>query len=260
VGRSDRGSPLPGGGVPGFGLRACALVLCASASLFGLASSATAGTRPDTVKTGRLSNERTVTRWAHPKREAAIRKHPTRSSHPIVRTHKRTEDGLREVYLLLRSWTDPHGRNWVHIRIPMRPNGQTGWVRGSALGRMHLVRTHLVVDRRHLSAVLYRRGRKIWRSRIGIGKPSTPTPGGHFWIRERLRVQDPHGLYGPWAFGTSAYARISDWPKGGVVGIHGTNEPGLIPGRPSHGCIRMRNRAISRLVHRMPIGTPVRIR
>jgi lipoprotein-anchoring transpeptidase ErfK/SrfK len=45
-----------------------------------------------------------------------------------------------------------------------------------------------------------------------------------------------------------------------VIGIHGTNEPGLIPGYPSHGCIRVPNRAVSRLYRLMPIGTPMRVR
>ena len=67
------------------------------------------------------------------------------------------------------------------------------------------------------------------------------------------------GVYGLWAFGTSAYSVLSDWPGGGVVGIHGTNEPQRIPGRPSHGCVRVPNRAISRLARIMPVGTPVRI-
>ena len=69
----------------------------------------------------------------------------------------------------------------------------------------------------------------------------------------------PHYI-GPLAFGTAAYSKLSEWPGGGVVGIHGTNEPGLIPGRPSHGCIRVRNRAVLRLGKLMPIGTPVLIR
>ena len=56
-----------------------------------------------------------------------------------------------------------------------------------------------------------------------------------------------------------AYSVLSDWPGGGVVGVHGTNEPELIPGRPSHGCVRLRNDKILRLVALMPIGTPVRI-
>jgi lipoprotein-anchoring transpeptidase ErfK/SrfK len=177
-----------------------------------------------------------------------------------VRSRFFTEDGFPNVYLFLRRWTNPHGRTWVHVRIPMRPNGKTGWIREDSFGPVQLVRTRLVVDRRRLRATLYRRGHRIWGTRIGVGKPGTPTPAGHFWIRELFRVTPPGGLYGPWAFGTSDYSTLSDWPKGGVIGIHGTNEPGLIPGRPSHGCIRMLNAAITQLAHRMPIGTPVLIR
>ncbi len=59
---------------------------------------------------------------------------------------------------------------------------------------------------------------------MGVGAPSTPTPTGRFWIRELLSV--PAGtIYGPYAFGTSDYSVLSEWPHGGVVGIHGTNEP-----------------------------------
>jgi lipoprotein-anchoring transpeptidase ErfK/SrfK len=61
--------------------------------------------------------------------------------------------------------------------------------------------------------------------------------------------------------GTAAYSGVlTDWPGGGVIGIHGTNQPGLIPGRPSHGCIRMRNRDIKRLYALTPVGTPLRIK
>lgn len=101
--------------------------------------------------------------------------------------------------------------------------------------------------------------RKVWQSRIGVGAPSTPTPRGRFWIRTRLRNLGGSAIYGPWAFGTGAYSVLSEWPGGGVIGIHGTNQPELIPGRPSHGCIRVTNRDIRRLVRLMPIGTPVRI-
>jgi lipoprotein-anchoring transpeptidase ErfK/SrfK len=83
-------------------------------------------------------------------------------------------------------------------------------------------------------------------STVRIRAPSTrcsTTPAGRFYIRERLRKRRDSPIYGPWAFGTSAYSALSDWPGGGVVGIHGTNQPGLIPGRPSHGCIRVRNPA-----------------
>jgi anaerobic selenocysteine-containing dehydrogenase len=42
--------------------------------------------------------------------------------------------------------------------------------------------------------------------------------------------------------------------------VHFTNAPALIPGRPSHGCIRLRNPDIERLYRLTPVGTPLRIR
>ena len=61
--------------------------------------------------------------------------------------------------------------------------------------------------------------------------------------------------------GTADYSNtLTDWPGGGVIGIHGTNEPQLIPGRPSHGCVRMRNGSILKLARIMPIGTPILIK
>jgi hypothetical protein len=226
------------------------------------AAPARAQPRPEPELAGsvRLSDEETFTAWAHPQHRAPILRLPTRTSRRIARLRYLTENDFPEVYLVLRSFTDPDQRTWLQVRIPMRPNGQMGWVVTSALGPLHLVRTRLVVNRRDLRADLYNSGRRIWRSPIGVGKPSTPTPAGRFWIRERITVPNPRGPFGPEAFGTSAYSSLAGWPGGGVVGIHGTNEPSLIPGRPSHGCIRVPNRSIRRLARLMPIGTPVRIR
>jgi L,D-transpeptidase catalytic domain len=206
-----------------------------------------------------LSNERTVTRVAYVNEQSRIRSGPRSSARTVGRLRYRTEDGPPELYLVLRSHRDSLGHVWLQVRIPRRPNGKRGWVPEESLSALRTVRTFMRIDRRSLRATLYRAGRGVWSSRIGVGKPSTPTPSGHFYIRERLRNLGGAGVYGPWAFGTSAYSRLSDWPGGGVVGIHGTNEPGLIPGRPSHGCIRMPNAKISRLAKLMPVGTPVRI-
>lgn len=207
----------------------------------------------------RLSDGRTFSHWAHSQRESPIRLSPTQSSRRIARTHLLTEDGFPEVYPTLRGFTTDTGKRWLRVRIPMRPNGRTGWVRASALGPLYRSRTRLVVNRDRLRATLYRSGRAIWRSPVGIGAPGTPTPAGSFWIREKFVVWEARGVYGPRAFGTGAYSRLSDWPGGGVIGIHGTGQPWLIPGRPSHGCVRVPNRAIRRLYRLMPVGTPVRI-
>lgn len=209
--------------------------------------------------TVKLSDETTLSRWAHPTARSWIRRAPRTDAHRVTRLRLDTEDAFPNVYLVLRRTTDHAGARWFQIRIPMRPNGRTGWVRDSSLGRLHTVRTRLVVNRGTLHAVLWRNGRRVFRAPVGVGKPGTPTPGGRFWIREKLTVRGHGGLYGPLAFGTAAYASISDWPRGGVVGIHGTNQPSLVPGRPSHGCIRMHNADVLRLGRLMPIGTPLRI-
>jgi L,D-transpeptidase catalytic domain len=207
----------------------------------------------------RLSNERTLSRWAHANLAAKVRVRPSARARSLARLRFQTEDGPPEVYPVLRS-RRVRGALWLQVRIPGRPNGRTGWVRREALSGLKIVRTALRVNRRTLRATLYDRGRKVWSSPIGVGKASTPTPAGRFWIRERLANFGGSSAYGPWAFGTSAYSsQLTDWPGGGVIGLHGTNEPGLIPGRPSHGCIRVPNGAISRLARLMPVGTPVRI-
>ena len=209
----------------------------------------------------RLSNERTLTRWGHTNLIGKVRSKPSERGRTIARLRWNTEDGLPEVYVVLQSRLDDEERVWLQIRVPGRPNGRTGWVREEQLSNLKEVETHLTIDRRTLRATLRKRGRKVWSSPVGIGAPGTVTPKGKFWVRERLRNLGGSPVYGPWAFGTSAYSdTLTDWPGGGVVGIHGTNQPELIPGRPSHGCVRVPNGKIVRLVKLMPVGTPIRIR
>lgn len=208
----------------------------------------------------KLSDEETITRWAHAQETAQIHLSPVTNSRTVARLRFFTEDGAAEVYPVLAARMDSDGRKWLQIRVPKRPNGKTGWVLDEMLSSsLYLVRTQLVIDRTALRAKLLKAGRKIWEAPIGIGAAGTPTPRGQFWIRERLKGLGNGTAYGPWAFGTSAYSNLSDWPGGGVVGIHGTNQPGLIPGRPSHGCVRVRNDKITQLAKLMPIGTPVQI-
>ena len=80
-------------------------------------------------------------------------------------------------------------------------------------------------------------------------------------MREKFKVKSNRALYGTHAIGTSAYApRLTDWPNGGVVGLHGTGQPQILPGRVSNGCVRFRNRDIKRLYRLIPRGTPIEIR
>lgn len=206
-----------------------------------------------------LSDERTLSRWAYPSSRGKIRSAPATAASTVGRLRFYTEDKLPELYLLLMERTDAQGRMWVKIRVPKRPNGGTGWVPRSALGPYQKVTTFLKVDRQALRVTLYKAGKVVMTARVGVGKRGTITPAGNFWIREKFRVKGVP-MYGPFAIGTSAYApTLSDWPNGGVVGLHGTDQPELIPGRPSHGCIRLRNADIIRLYRKLPVGTPLQI-
>jgi len=211
-------------------------------------------------RTRRLSDERRLSRWAHPARLSDIFSRHSAKAPKVGRLRFFTEDGFPEVYLLLREYTDEEGREWVEIRIPKRPNGRVGWVPRDALGPYNVNRFQLIVNRTTLRAALYERGRVVWSARVGVGASNTKTPAGRFWVREKFRFKDTP-VYGTRAIGTSAYApTLSDWPNGGVIGIHGTNQPELIPGRPSHGCIRVKNPDIARLWRIIPLGTPVLVR
>lgn len=238
------------------------IVLAGLAAAALAASPALAVDPPATPKPfyTQLSNRTTFTRWAYTNLDVKVRKSPSAKSRAIGKLHFNTEDRRPEIYLALRMYTDAKGNQWVQTQLPGRPNGRLGWVPREGLGEFHLVHTQVVVDRRKLRLTLYKNGKRILRVPIGVGKGSTPTPGGKSWIRERLNgLGNP--VYGPIAFGTATYSNtLTDWPGGGVVGIHGTNEPNLIPGRPSHGCIRLKNRDIIRLSKKMGPGTPVLIK
>jgi L,D-transpeptidase-like protein len=205
----------------------------------------------------RMSDERTITRVGFPQRLGKIRSAPRRDARTVGHLRFYTEDRAPENYLVLQSKLDAKGHSWLQIRVPKRPNGSKGWVPAGLLGQLKLRTTSFEIDKHTLKAHLFKDGTEIWTSSVGIGASGTPTPSGRYWIRERLSNFGGNSAYGPFAFGTSAYSRLSDWPGGGVIGIHGTNQPGLIPGRPSHGCVRIPNGKLLKLKQLMPVGTPV---
>lgn len=228
-------------------------------SASGASSAYTAPPPPLTYKP--LSNERTSTYWAYVNSREPIYVHPRSSSRRRALLRDYTEDGFPEVYLLLRQYADARGQVWVELRVPMRPNGTMGWVRRSALAQFTLTHWKIVVDRRGLRMRVYWDGKPRWAGPVGIGKRSTPTPPGNFWIRERFKIRDRNSPYWPYALGTADYSTLTDWPGGGIVGIHGDwHEPQLIPGRPSHGCMRLHDADAAWLATHVSLGTPLLIR
>jgi hypothetical protein len=214
---------------------------------------------PPLAHSFRLRGPGAVARWADVVRPTIARAAPDASAPAVARVSTATSDALQNLVELV-SGVRRGSETWVRVSLTKLPNGSTGWVPRAALGPFHLVRTHLYIFRRKFRAVLLRAGRPVFRAPVGVGRPVSPTPAGEFYVRELL-TDFGNPFYGPLAFGTSARSNVlTDWPGGGVIGIHGTNAPQLLPGAVSHGCIRMRNADIVRLARVMPLGTPVTIR
>jgi lipoprotein-anchoring transpeptidase ErfK/SrfK len=196
--------------------------------------------------------------WAPVLRKVLVRAGPSAQAQAIAQLDDTTPEGTENIVLIVGRRDGGDGL-WLRVRLATLPNSSTGWVPRNALGGSVPVDTHLVVDVDALVARLFRGGRIVFHAPVGVGQPAWPTPKGDFYVRNKLTTYSSP-FYGPVAFGTSARSAVlTDWPAGGFIGIHGTDQPELLPGRVSHGCIRMRNSDVLRLAQLMPVGTPITI-
>jgi hypothetical protein len=242
-------------------LASLALVGSLAVALLSIASAAQGSAKVQGLypRSTKLTDDK-VAHWAVLMRRAIVRAKPSLAGRIVTTLPTGTTDGTQnDVLVLSRIDISPHS-SWYWVRLPILPNNTTGFVRKSDLSPLFTVHTHLYINRAATSATLKRDGKVIFRTRVGVGKSYWPTPRGEFYVRDKLTNFD-NPFYGPLAFGTSARSAVlTDWPGGGYVGIHGTNEPQLIPGHISHGCVRLRNPAILALGRLMPVGTPISIR
>ena len=165
--------------------------------------------------------------------------------------------------LVLATKDDAHGRLWLKVRLPMRPNGSSGWILAdfaklSATG----YRIEVSVGRR-VVRLLYR-GRVLRSYHAVVGRPYWPTPHGLFAVSERVAQPDPDGFFGPWALHLTAFSpTLLDFGGGpGQVALHGRGGASLadpLGSARSHGCIRIPNVAIRLLARVAREGTPVEI-
>jgi lipoprotein-anchoring transpeptidase ErfK/SrfK len=195
-------------------------------------------------------------RWAFVARSTVAKARPASSAPVVAAVPRTTSDSVPNLVRVLAETRS----GWVQVGVVALPNGRSGWVRRRDLSAYHVVQTRVLIDRARLRLTVVRGGRVVLRAPIAIGTARAPTPRGLFYVRERLTHFNAP-FYGPIAFGLNARSpTLTDWPGGGIVGIHGTNRPGLVPGRVSHGCIRLRNADILRLARLLPLGAPIEIR
>lgn len=155
------------------------------------------------------------------------------------------------------------GREFLKVRLPVRPNGATGWVNRDAvviLRARYSIRVRLGSRR----VEVLRGGRVVRRIGAVVGKPSTPTPTGSFAISEIVPQRGNGGFYGPFVLTLTAFSNVLEKFDGGPgrVAIHGRGGASLrdpLGSARSHGCIRVDNGQALWLARNIEPGTPVTI-
>lgn len=191
-------------------------------------------------------------------RTVAVRRAPSRSARVVTTFTQFREHFRPRMVLALETRRDRSGKpSWYRVEIPGRPNGRSGWIPAAAAD-ISPVDRWLVIYRGSRKFELYVRGKLRRTGPVAVGARGMETPIGLFYVQSRF-VPDQYPILGAYAFETSGYSKLSDWPGGGVVGVHGTNAPWLIGQAVSHGCVRLRNGDILALRPYVRPGTPVKI-
>jgi len=191
-------------------------------------------------------------------RDVAVRAAPRSDARRITVLRQFRRDYRPQVVLALSQRTDVESGTptWYRISVPGRPNGRTGWIPAGAAD-LRPVDEFIHIDRGARTLELWSKGRLALKTRVAVGRPGMETPLGLFYVTWKVVPRAP--VLGKFAFETSAYSKLSEWPGGGIVAIHGTPEPQLLGQAVSHGCVRVANRDILRLRTRVGLGTPIRI-
>ncbi len=188
--------------------------------------------------------------------QVAARAAPDPAARVVRRLHQFRSDYRVQIVLATEQGVGADGRTWFHVSLPMRPNGTMGWIPAGSVA-LRPVHTRLVVHRGLRVIEVYRGARRLLRAKVAIGAPGRETPLGEFYVTARFHPDDP--FLGVFALETSAYSRLTEWPGGGVVGIHGTSKPWLLGQAVSHGCVRVSNATALALERLAPLGTPISI-
>lgn len=168
--------------------------------------------------------------------------------------------GERTTLPVVKSATDAGGVRWLRVMLPGRPNGSSGWIAQQGT-RTLVTGWHLVVSLGSRRVTVYRHGRVLRRFGAVVGKPSTPTPSGNFFVEETLQMSagEPGG---PFALALSARSdALQEFEGGpGQIALHGRdNLGGVLGAAESHGCVRLDTASIDWLARRIGPGVPVTI-
>ena len=195
-------------------------------------------------------------------RSHVVRAHPDASARRVEAVPARTPlTWVRTVLPVLGQAEGRKGGSWLRVRLPGRPNGHAGWI-STRRTKRSMTSWQLSLDLSSRRLTVYRSGSVSRTFLAVVGKSSTPTPRGRFFIEEALALS-AGAAGGPFALATSARSNVLHEFEGGPgqIAIHGTNHlSGALGTAVSHGCVRLGTRAINWMARRIGGGVPLTIR
>ena len=149
-------------------------------------------------------------------------------------------------------------RDWLQVLSARLPNHRRGWI-PAAHTRLARTDYRIDVDRSARRARLRLRRRTLLRFPVAVGRPGNRTPLGRFAVTDKLQVTNPTSPYGCCALALNGHQTELEpgWPGGDRLAIHGTPATWTIGKAVSLGCLRAPEKALRRLLRRVPLGTPV---
>lgn len=151
---------------------------------------------------------------------------------------------------------DDSTAGWYQVLLPVAPNGTTGWVRAGDV-QTSVIHSFLLVSLSRFGLYHYEDGSLVGSFPVAIGRSSTPTPTGTFYIWASEEVAS--APYTPAIFALNGFtAKPVPGFLGASLGVHGWTDSSVIGTRASNGCVRVSS-ANMRQLETLLLGTPVQI-
>ena len=163
--------------------------------------------------------------------------------------------------LLVLGARDVDGKRWLEVRLPAwYSHGLTsGWLNAARV-KLQVNRWRVEISRAAGTMKILRGGTVVRSAHVATGTDSTPTPVGLHATYDHWRSTE--SVLGEWTVSLTTHSPQVPVFDGlqAVVAIHGWHAGGGSSGAVSHGCIRVADDSIMRMVAlELPVGTPVRV-
>ena len=124
--------------------------------------------------------------YAFVEKAVGAKSQPKTTAKTVGKLRLKTGEGTDDLVLVIARTTDSKDRVWLKVRLPIRPNGTTGWVQETALSELQPVDTWIKVSTKTFKVTVIKKGKRVFSASVGVGQPQWPTPKGQFYIRAKL--------------------------------------------------------------------------